>query len=901
MVLDILKESFKSVEFCLELWNPCARVNNIAYCSVIYFVAVQIFFFTFTDSLMQAMFAVIDDIDALFNDVGEVQKELETFGAERIVDANEIYELLETHYLRSDRVQFVTTHLLVSLGLRNNCEEGDVINVPDESDDDYLEDLNCTSSMEYIALNDPDVLDLSTSDFGCAAESHMHCVTREMDNGTGHPEALAACQVDMCLSESVSQNRRKNSSQVHGTEPTASLSSLSSSVAADALKNESYVVVKAAVQSSHTNLNLEPNNSHAVSIPNNQNDNFMCDVNNNDPNNNTEYQVPVQTEDKQEQLDSPAREVDESGEEFEDQDDIRCKLLEEALLIHHTVPRQNLEQIYSYLEANLDHKNRVQIVMQEFLRMEWAPELCASAVSDNSSVGNKSDVTWDHSKNVSETHVLSNPQSCTSVEETDTIKKNDFETNIHPEPQPSTSKINRKAFTSYDMYPFRSKNSKLKEMGSPFNEKCGMEVEQGKVSKSCLSVGKPFSKECNTSHVPESILDSVISTVPSATYTKQPDVLEVSSTSTSNVSAESDYRITNNISEIDITSAANYNVQTQPIISDDFALETDTSESSRPGWKDAKPDVYAAGETVIPLSTTESVELIACPLTRKRRKSKGESLDEESSPVKIGRQKNTNQRNLLPQRKVAAEEIMLTQNQQKYKSLLMEMFPDADPQYLKQQCQTLQTEESFFNVVTELLENANYPHRQTLKEAHVESLAGPSISEEDRVEMQFDTLAAILPNADPAYLWETCEKIGSDENAMKSFVAHALETKKYPTREDYLKRQEALTLQKKYTEQFSIESFLEIIPDPFKYFLEDKRNPVETEHAISYLKRRYRRIRCTDLRSTFCHNHRNLTLTCQELDSFKGVLRRCKRSEYECGLPAGVNIPFLQEVSSAVT
>ena len=858
------------------------------------------------------MFAVIDDVEALFSDVGEVQKELEMFGAERIVDANEIYELLETHYLRSDRVQFVTTHLLVSLGLRSNCDEGDVINVPDESDD-YLEDLHCTSSMEYIALNDPDVLDLSSSDFGCAAESRMLYVTGEMnsimDSSTGHAEALAACQVDMCLSESVSQNKRKNSFHVHGTEPTASLSlssssSLSSSVAADASKNESYVLVKAAVQSSHTNLNLEPNNSHAISIPNNQNDNFMCDVNNNDPNNNTEYQVPVQAENKQEQLDSPAREADESGEEFEDQDDIRCKLLEEAVLIHHTVPRQNLEQIYSYLEANLDHKNRVQIVMQEFLRMEWAPELCASALSNNSSVGNKSDITWDHSKNVSETHVPSNPQSCTSVEETDTIKKNDSEMNIHPEPQPSTSKINRKACTSYDMYPFRSKNSKLNKMGSPFNKKYGMKVEQGKVSKSYLSVGKP-SKECNTSHVPESILptiDSVIKTVPSATDTKQPDVWEVSSTSMSNISAESEYRITNNICETDITSTANYNIQTQPIvISDDFALKTDTSESSRPGWKDAKPDVCAAGEAVIPLSSTESVELIACTLTRKRRKSKGESLDEESSPDKISRQKNTNQKNLLPQRKVATEEIMLTQNQLKYKSLLMEMFPDADPQYLKQQCQTLQTEESVFNVVTELLENANYPHRQTLKEARVESLAGPSVSEEDRVEMQFDTLVAILPNADPTYLWETCEKIGSDENAMKNFVAHALETKKYPTREDYLKRQEALALQKKYTEQFSIEGFLEIIPDPFKYFLEDKRNHVETEHAISYLKRRYRRIRCTDLRSTFFHNHCNLTLTCQELDSFKGVLRRCKRSEYECSLPAGVNVPFLQEVSSAGT
>jgi len=91
----------------------------------------------------------------------------------------------------------------------------------------------------------------------------------------------------------------------------------------------------------------------------------------------------------------------------------------------------------------------------------------------------------------------------------------------------------------------------------------------------------------------------VIKTFPSATDTKQPDVWEVSSTSTSNTrtSAEWNYRVTNNIWGNDITSTASYNIQTQPIVkSYDFALKTDTPES-RPGWEEAKPDVYA-GEAV---------------------------------------------------------------------------------------------------------------------------------------------------------------------------------------------------------------------------------------------------------------------------------------------------------------
>ena len=96
--------------------------------------------------------------------------------------------------------------------------------------------------------------------------------------------------------------------------------------------------------------------------------------------------------------DSTARLI-ESDDEFQDQEDMRCKLLQEARIIHRIVPRQDLGQIYSYLEANLDNKNRVQIVMQEFLRMELAPELCASSVSDKSSVANKSEATCENSMN----------------------------------------------------------------------------------------------------------------------------------------------------------------------------------------------------------------------------------------------------------------------------------------------------------------------------------------------------------------------------------------------------------------------------------------------------------------------------------------------------------------------
>jgi hypothetical protein len=846
------------------------------------------------------MFAVINDGEALFSDVSHVQKELEKFDAKSAVDANEIYELLETNSFRSDRVRFVTTHLLVTLGLQNNFVDEDVISISDESVENYLDDPLCVSSAQC----NVSALDLSVPDLHSATGSSA---------SIGYAEALTASKVDD-PSSSISQNQTKNGSEVH-------------EMAADASKTESNVVVlNSSVETHNTKHNSEYNNSHAVSPPTYRNDDLICDVNNNDPNNNTEYEVPVQAEDKQEQYYSPARETDDSGMEFEDQDDVCRKLLEEARLIHRIVPRQNLEQIYSYLEANLDRKNRVQIVMQEFLTMELAPELCHSAISNNGSVGNKSEVPCHHSISVPETQVLSETQPRTSsVRKIKTVKKDAVKTNIHSEPQPSTSgtsTMERKALKSNavsEPCPFASKRAKVNTKGSAFKKKNGVKVEQGKFSESHPPDGKSCREEDTAGQVCADIMhaaDSEIRTVAFATNTKRPYIWEVSSTSTSSASAEQNSSITDNEGKVGITSTSSLNKQTYADSDSDggCVVEIQFSDSVRLGLDGdddgcvAKPGtseacVHATVETLIPSSSTENVEVITTTSTGENNKRKSESV--ESSSGKKTKTGHYSQSHTLLQSEVAADEVMLTQDQLKYKSLLMEMFPDADPQHVRQQCQTLETEESVHDVVTQLLESDNYPRRQTPKEVPVEPLAGPSTSampDKKRVEMEYETLVAILPNADPAYLQETFEKIGNDENAMKTFVSNALETKEYPTLEDYRKRQEALALQKKYTEQFSIEGFLEILPDPFKYFMEEKKNDKTcTQHAMAYLKGRYRRIRHEDLKSSFCHHHYNLTLTCQELDRFRGELLRNRRSEYDCSIPTEVDIPFLQEVSSSLT
>lgn len=861
--------------------------------------------------------SAVDDVEALFTDVGQVQKELEKFDVEKAVDANEIYELLETHSFRSDRVQFVTAHLLVTLGLRDDFDSGDIINVSDDSDDDYLNAFCYTSSPQYNVCNDSVVLDLSVRDLHPSAESSAkENMNGSCNSSTGYAEVLTVSEADVYPSTSLFQSKTESTSQVHEIEPTAS-------PAAGASKPESNIALNTTVEGINTKHNSEPSNSNVMSPSTYQDDDVMCDVNNNDPNNNTEYEFPVQVENKQEQHNFTARDSDDSGMEFEGQDDIRCKLLKEARLIHSIVPEQSLEQIYSYLETNVDCKNRVQIVMQEFLRMELEPEFFDSAVSDSGSVGSISEVPCQHS--VSETQILAEPQpGSSSVRKIKIEKKNVVKTNILPEPQPSTSSNSEmktralKQNAVREFGPSTSKNAKMNTKGSALNKQKGMKFEQDRVSKSYRSVRKSYRKAHNTNLVFENIkpgIDSGIEIISSAADPTVPSIWQVSSTSASSASAEQNSGVIDNAREVGITSTTNLNKQTKPAdANNECALKTNTSDAARLGWNDevcvsepgtSRTGVHGTVDTLIPSSFTESVKLIASKSAGERRKRKLESVDSDSSSNK-NKTGDFDQSHSLPHMDIATNEITLTQNQLKYKSILMEMFPDADPQYIREQCQTVETEESMVNIVTKLLESDDYPHRQTPEEVPIEPRAGPSTSssmpDEDRVQMQYDTLVAILPNADPIYLWETCEKIGNDEDAMKTFVSQALETKIYPTREDYLKRQEALALQKKYTEQFSIEGFLEIQPDPFKYFLEEKKNDGRlTQHALAYLKGRYRRIRDKNLRHALFSNHYNLTLACHKLDNYKGALRMHRRSEYECRIPTEVNIPFLQEVSSSFT
>ncbi|KAJ9589905.1 hypothetical protein L9F63_016966 [Diploptera punctata] len=284
----------------------------------------------------------MEEIDLLFCEVHTVRKELEKNGV-YAVDSNEIFEMLELYFSRSDRVQYVVSNLLLTYGPTADVS-GSEISVSDDSCD-IVDFYRNSPEYDIKSPEDSKALDLSV---------------------TGSHFAINLCKVpENCqkgLDISDSSGLSPSTSNILVKTEVDNSDAETNSMNTDAVTEEMPIKEENNVESSTVAVKTE--SEDISSNPSHQNDDFLYDVNNNDPNNNTEYEVPledaVKTKNKVPEVD------DDVDVEFEDQYDIRCKLLEEARLIHQVVPRQSLEQIYSYLEANLDRKNRLQIVMQEF-------------------------------------------------------------------------------------------------------------------------------------------------------------------------------------------------------------------------------------------------------------------------------------------------------------------------------------------------------------------------------------------------------------------------------------------------------------------------------------------------------------------------------------------------------
>ncbi|XP_014204374.1 uncharacterized protein LOC106636490 [Copidosoma floridanum] len=160
------------------------------------------------------------------------------------------------------------------------------------------------------------------------------------------------------------------------------------------------------------------------------------------------------------------------------------------------------------------------------------------------------------------------------------------------------------------------------------------------------------------------------------------------------------------------------------------------------------------------------------------------------------------------------------------------------------------------------------------------------------VDEKYEYLVGIFPNADPSYLRKFVEETTNDQ-AIEDFIQQKIESHDYPTKEDYLKKIKITEQIKQYTTNFDLKNFLEILPDPFKYFEDSTRQSNHNIVAMEFLKSHFNRYKvCTLTRAYRMHNY-NLSLTAKTLSNMHPDMKS-KRNAYE--MPTE-NIPLLQEMA----
>uniref|UniRef100_V5GJN0 E3 ubiquitin-protein ligase n=1 Tax=Anoplophora glabripennis TaxID=217634 RepID=V5GJN0_ANOGL len=228
---------------------------------------------------------------------------------------------------------------------------------------------------------------------------------------------------------------------------------------------------------------------------------------------------------------------------------------------------------------------------------------------------------------------------------------------------------------------------------------------------------------------------------------------------------------------------------------------------------------------------------------------------------------------------IVNEELLLDQHYE----VLMQMFPDANPDFMLQFCQD-QMPDFNLNVAVQRLITDGY------QKIEVDPLS------------IWEQLKDALPNADPTYLKKEAERLALlTPDDVSNFLQCAIEENDYPTMKEYLqhkKEQEELAFYK----QFDIDKFLEAIPNPVDWFndpnrsvsLDEEADESDVQYARTFLYNNYSFIRKKYIDLLFDWKNRNLAEICDRLDRMSKSMRRPRPQEKNVD---SSNLALLQEIA----
>ncbi|XP_046427261.1 uncharacterized protein LOC124183163 [Neodiprion fabricii] len=216
---------------------------------------------------------------------------------------------------------------------------------------------------------------------------------------------------------------------------------------------------------------------------------------------------------------------------------------------------------------------------------------------------------------------------------------------------------------------------------------------------------------------------------------------------------------------------------------------------------------------------------------------------------------------------------------------LINIFPDVDPNHIADLCNEAKAKNQNLEYVVEILlvNGSRYPR-----------IVNPDPEPQElNPDTQYENLQGIFPDAHPEYLRDIAERYYNDPEAMKNFVQANLEVPDYPTMADYQKKIKITEQIRQYTEDFCMEKFLEIFPDPFAHFEDSKRIYKYNVIAFEFLKSLFRLNKVTTIQRAYKspkHPY-HISLAAKEL-TIIGPDMKTKRGDK---LIPTEDIPLLQE------
>ncbi|XP_030757574.1 uncharacterized protein LOC115883355 isoform X3 [Sitophilus oryzae] len=226
---------------------------------------------------------------------------------------------------------------------------------------------------------------------------------------------------------------------------------------------------------------------------------------------------------------------------------------------------------------------------------------------------------------------------------------------------------------------------------------------------------------------------------------------------------------------------------------------------------------------------------------------------------------------------------------------LIEMFPDASPDYIRNLCHNKNWNGMVFNEIAgAILDRGNYPKRPPRE---------PSPVVEMDENEQLETLKALLPDADPIYLEGILYTLGGDQDALKRFIDDSLENHQYPTMKEYLRKQQISAQQKQYTTEFDVIRFMELFPDPVSVFEDPNRKSTVSTSADRFyvswfMRKKFNQLYVRDVDHLVNqHVNKNIisVITALENRINQGCLKKSKTVTFT--KMDSHNIPLLQELA----